>query len=226
MARPPKPENLNNPLRQLRTLLSEKEPFTQNRLAEISGIPIDTIRSLEVGRFQLGQATRQKIIEATGARWDDKKRRWLASPDESIPFNFAVYSAYRRFIARPSSDQERKNDLAVLKCKLDLLFEEIPDRFRDSLLHRITACFEECQQDFRLKEHRAFFEGTHPRLMVIKDPETHEIRSVERYYPLEFEMARSARTVKELEQGKKSPPKARSRKQRQCYIIAGSAGRS
>jgi len=191
MARPPRPENANNPLRQLRGRIGKRAPVTQNQLAEICALSLDTIRSIEAGRRSLGLPTRQKILEATGARWSDKNRDWFVSADESLPFDFAAYRAYRRFLIEEPSDDQKTRDLGILRAKIEFLLEEIPTRFRHNLLLRLNDSLEQCQKAFRLKQLSDFFDTTRPRLMILRRSKGGEIAAVQRYYPIEFQMARS-----------------------------------
>jgi ribosome-binding protein aMBF1 (putative translation factor) len=79
MARPPRPENANNPLRQLRALLKDpakEAPTSQQDLALLCQIPVDTIKSIEVGRLALNTTVLRKIAEAIGASWDYEQEKW------------------------------------------------------------------------------------------------------------------------------------------------------
>jgi transcriptional regulator with XRE-family HTH domain len=152
MARPPKPENARNPLRQLRALLSNKGEIaliTQNELSEICDIPINTIRQIEIGRRALNSSARKKIEEVTTATWNPKKARWTVYGSDE-PFTFSWYRLHRRFMGkRPPNYQSR---IRLIHAKIDGLFDQIPERSWNLLSFRINDSLEECRRDFKLKD--------------------------------------------------------------------------
>jgi len=152
MARPPKPENARNPLRQLRALLSkngESKPITQDRLSEICDIPTYTIRSIEAGRRTLSLPGARKIEAATTAKWNSKLAQWTVY-DSDKPLTFSWYSWHRHFMGqRPSNYQTR---IHFIHAKIDGLFDKIPERSWNLLSFRISDFLEECKRDFKLKD--------------------------------------------------------------------------
>jgi hypothetical protein len=152
MARPPKPENARNPLRQLRTLLSkngEIAPITQNRLSEICDIPIDTIRAIEAGRRTLSLSVLRKTEAATTAKWNSKLARWTVY-DSDEPLTFSWYSLHRRFMGRRPPNHQRR--IHFIHTKIDGLFDKIPGNSWNLLLFRMNDFLEECKHDFNLKD--------------------------------------------------------------------------
>src|SRR5450631_2984100 len=98
MPRKPSPKNLDNPLRILRTVCSEHgetAPLTQVRMAQLTGIAPDYIRSLENSRRPLNLSQLDKIRYSIGALWDRKRKMWMVNglPDE--PFTFEWFLRYR-----------------------------------------------------------------------------------------------------------------------------------
>jgi len=152
MARPPKPENAQNPLRQLRALLSKKgevAPITQNQLSGICDIPINTIRQIEIGRRTLNSSALKKIEEVTTATWNSKQARWTVY-DSAEPLTFSWYSLHRRFTEkRPPNYRSR---IHLIHAKIDGLFERIPERSWNLLSFRINDFLEECRRNFKLKD--------------------------------------------------------------------------
>jgi len=80
MARRPKPENANNPLRKLRESLAwDGVPMTQLALSKTIGIPLDTIKSTEAGRIaggMPGESVRVAIDVHLGTHWDAEEQKW------------------------------------------------------------------------------------------------------------------------------------------------------
>lgn len=164
MARPPKPENARNPLRQLRALLSEKgeiAPITQNRLSEICDIPTSTIRSIEAGYRTLSLPAARKIVEATTAKWNSKRGQWTVY-DSDKPLTFSWYLLHRHFMKqRPTNYQSR---IHFIHAKIDGLFDQIPNHSWNLLSFRINDFLEECRRDFKLKNLDGIFYKAAERL--------------------------------------------------------------
>jgi hypothetical protein len=152
MARPPKPENARNPLRQLRALLSEngeRTPITQNQLSKICDIPIDTIRSIEAGRRPLNLSVLRKIEAATAAKWNSKRAQWTVH-DSDQPFMFFWYSSLSYFRRRRPPDYQKR--IQFIHTKIDGLFDKIPGRSWNLLFFRMKDFLEECKHDFNLND--------------------------------------------------------------------------
>jgi hypothetical protein len=152
MARPPKPENSRNPLRQLRALLSNDgpdKPITQNRLSEICDIPTFTIRSIEAGRRTLNSSALKKIEEVTTATWNSKRGQWTVY-ESNEPLTFSWYSLHRQLMAkRPGNYQSR---VRLVHAKIDGLFDQISERSWNLLESRINDFLEGCRRAFKLKD--------------------------------------------------------------------------
>src|SRR5260221_2825676 len=113
MPRKPKEENKENPLRLLRACLSKEgpeHPISQGKLADITGIPAVTIRSIENGVFNLTDAVLSKIVTTTGADLDEDKKRWIFF-DSTDPFKWQHYDEFKkRSMQRPANARELKMD--------------------------------------------------------------------------------------------------------------------
>jgi hypothetical protein len=163
MARPPKPENARNPLRQLRALLSEngeRTPITQNRLSKICDIPIDTIRSIEAGRRPLNLSVLRKIEAVTTGTWNSKRDLWTVY-DSDEPLTFSRYSFHRHFMGQRPRNSRRR--IHFIHKKIDGLFQKIPGHSWKLLLLRINDFLEECKRDFNLKDLDGVFYEAEPR---------------------------------------------------------------
>jgi hypothetical protein len=149
MARPPKPKNANNPLRQLRGLLKDPDEgghINQTALAELCQIPLDTIKSIEVGRLKLNSTALEKIAAETGARWDNEQERWTRF--DKTEFNFSSFSDYRLHRLRPNAID--KALVYLIHNKIDWLFENVPDESWQRLRSRLNFFLEECKRDLEL----------------------------------------------------------------------------
>jgi hypothetical protein len=160
MARPPKAENANNPLRQLRGLLrdpAEGSHISQTALAELCRIPLDTIRSIEVDRLKLSSTVLEKIATETGAHWDHEEARWTRFG--KTEFSFSDFSNYRRLgLKRSLLDKAiDKSRVHLIHNKIEWLFENVPDESWERLHSRVNYFLEECKRDLQLTANDALF---------------------------------------------------------------------
>jgi Helix-turn-helix len=156
MARPPRPENANNPLRQLRALLKDpaKEAYiSQHDLALLCEIPVDTIKSIEVGRLALNPIVLRKIAEATGASWDHEEARWTRF--DKTEFTFSFFSDYRQHRLKRPLIHNLLVD--VIHSRINWLFENVPEESWAILRSRLTYFLEECKRDLKLTSNDALF---------------------------------------------------------------------
>jgi len=160
MARPPKPENANNPLRQLRALLKDpaKEGhISQKDLALLCQIPVDTIKSIEVGRLALTPTVLRNVAVATGASWDHEQGRW--TPFDKTAFTFSYFSEYRSRRLNRSTLARAIDQLIVtlIHSRVDWLFENVPAESWDILRSRLDYFLEECKRDLKLTSNDRLF---------------------------------------------------------------------
>lgn len=149
MARPPRLENADNPLRQLRTLLNDpakRGSFSQTSLAELCQIPVDTIKSIEVGRLALSSDVQRKIAEETGAHWHPEEAHWTRF--DRTEFSFSSFCDYRRErLKRPIIDEALVD---LIHSRIDWLFRNVRDENWQRLYSRVNHFLEECKRDPRL----------------------------------------------------------------------------
>jgi hypothetical protein len=174
MPRPPKAENANNPLRQLRGLLKdpvENGHISQMALVELCQIPLDTIRSIEAGRLKLSSTVLEKIATETGAHWDHEEARWTRFG--KTEFSFSDFCNYRRRgLKRPTInkvldkaiDESRVN---LIHSKIKWLFENVPDESWERLHSRLNYFLEECKRDLQLTANDGLF--YHPASLGSED---------------------------------------------------------
>jgi hypothetical protein len=155
MARPPRPENANNPLRVLRTLLGRENPMPQHQLSRMTEIPVDTIRSLEVGRMTFSKAIQRKITAETGGVWDDDRKCWMTGPlcfEKLEPFTRQHFEFYRSIIISEPGMEFQELAPNCVKVGIDKLFERIPKRHWVKLFFRLSDVLEQIGRDFRPKD--------------------------------------------------------------------------
>jgi hypothetical protein len=162
MPKRPKPENAQNPLRQLRGLLSEQgeqSPISQNQLSALCDIPIDTIRSIEAGRRTLNSIVQNKISAATRAFWNGKQMCWTLEGGAE-PFTYLWYRVLKPFYARKPPNGEIR--IAFMHQRLDALFARVSGRDWHLLARRVNECLEGCKDDLKIQGIEKLFDATAP----------------------------------------------------------------
>jgi hypothetical protein len=109
MPRSPKKEHLDNPLRKLREALgTQGKPMPQWKLAAALKLPLETLKSIELGRFREGipsPQTMEFILSEFGAHWVEKRKEWdFILP--GIPYTLANYERWKK----ASFDRETEID--------------------------------------------------------------------------------------------------------------------
>jgi hypothetical protein len=134
-------------------LLSDKRPISQKELAELCTIPVDTIKSIEVGRLALSPTVLRKITEATGAYHE--QARWTQS--NGTPFTYSFFRKYRQ--RRPGALSHAIDGIRVdlIKSRIDWLFKNVPGQSWNALQSRLTYFLEECKRDLKLTSDDALF---------------------------------------------------------------------
>lgn len=171
MPAPPKPENVRNPLRVLRGLLSErgkKRPITQAELSLRTGVPDTTIKAVEAGQRKLGESVRERVFWATGAQWDEKRwvcgfewredgGKWVWS-ERSLPFTYSVYSRFRKMQEmRPLNAVDE--EVAIVGQLMEL-FMLIPDSQWWQLILRFRDVVEQRRKDYNVDKLRIDYKST------------------------------------------------------------------
>jgi hypothetical protein len=185
MPRKPSPRNLKNPLRILRPLCSEHgevAPLTQIRLAQITGIAPDYIRSLENSRRPLNRAQMEKIRYSIGAVWDLKHKAWMVNgiPDE--PFNYTWFERYRTLWDSHQFQVDIETHMLCRRLQALLLGVEPSDYNR--VFDRIYHGLEEIRTELKVGAAKSVFEKTVFEITYDRDPKTGEIKSIKRNFKL------------------------------------------
>jgi hypothetical protein len=185
MPRKPSPKNLKNPLRILRSLCSEygeNAPLTQIRLAQITDIAPDYIRSLENSRRPLNHAQLDKIRYSIGAVWDRKRKEWMVNgiPDE--PFNYTWFERYRTLWTSHELQVDIETHMLCRRLQALLLGVEASDY--NLVFDRIYSALEEIRTELKVGAAKSVFEKTAFEINYDRDPKTGEIRSISRVFRL------------------------------------------
>jgi transcriptional regulator with XRE-family HTH domain len=156
---PKETRNKKNPLRQLRGLLATpgRERISQKELAQLLGISPNTIRKIEFGSRSLTDAVLTEVKVATGAKWDRERRRWTQLEEKL--FTHEDYTEHRRRMLNPSDmDQAIQKSMVVLiHCRIEWLFDNVPEKSREKLRSRVDYFLERCKRDFKLTSNDASF---------------------------------------------------------------------
>jgi DNA-binding XRE family transcriptional regulator len=125
MARHPKPENANNPLRRLRQALAKDGvAMGQDELSKRIGVPVDTIKSVEAGRLSKGMPSRaiqKAIFVHLGVRWHPEEKEWS--------FLFSQEDPSREDVERyRAAEPDRDTEIHALCLRLICLLQKVPKK--------------------------------------------------------------------------------------------------
>jgi hypothetical protein len=173
VARPPKTENVNHPLKKLRTILgrSGDKACTQHQLSALTGIPERTIHSIEGGDRNLTASQLHKILLNTGASWNG--RRWMQGASKK-PFTAKGCDSYRNQKQTAPTPGEQATSTEILCAQLRALLEfcrlRRPSGFND-LVFALQDAQEDIRAAFGIKELAAAFNHTQLWLEVRQFPD-------------------------------------------------------
>jgi transcriptional regulator with XRE-family HTH domain len=155
MPRRPRPENVDNPLRVLRGLLSEhgdQKPISQSELSKLVRVSLSSIRSIENGDRALTENVLSHVLLETGAWWKEHNRHWeyvSGGYGRAVPFTRETFLDYRRGIERKSEHPELLEATELLG--LALLFGQVSDKDWYRLYSKVAFFYQECCEEFGLK---------------------------------------------------------------------------
>jgi hypothetical protein len=186
MPRKPSQKNVDNPLRILRVLCSEHgeaAPLTQVRMAQITGIAPDYIRSLENSRRPLNLSQLDKIRYSIGGVWDRKRKMWMvnALPDE--PFTYEWFLRYRTLWV--GSKYQTDIEFHMLGRRLQALLLGVEPSDYNLVFDRIFHALEEIRADLKVGAAKSVFEKTAFEIQYQRHHKTGEINSIQRVFKLE-----------------------------------------
>jgi hypothetical protein len=169
MPRKPSQKNIDNPLRILRVICSEHgetAPLTQVRMAQITGIAPDYIRSLENSRRPLNLSQLDKIRYSIGAVWDRKRKTWMVNglPDE--PFTYEWFLRYRTLWGGSKYQADIETHMLCRRLQALLLGVESSDY--NLVFDRIFHALEEIRTELKVGAAKSVFEKTEFEIKYIR----------------------------------------------------------
>jgi transcriptional regulator with XRE-family HTH domain len=183
MPRLPKKENSNKPLRRLRRQLG----LTQPELSDLTGIPIDTIRSLENGRIEsMTPDLLRKIKVKTGGSWDRKTRHWVIGIKEPVPLTLELSERYFQLLEIEPDKELQKEDLYSIEHRIKKLFERVPKSSWVKLALRFNDYLEQCRQDFAPNDRELKGEFGRTQMRSVFYGEGEKLLGARRMYPPEM----------------------------------------
>jgi hypothetical protein len=161
MPRKPSQKNVDNPLRVLRVLCSEHgetAPLTQVRMAQITGIAPDYIRSLENSRRPINPSQLDKIRYSIGAVWDRKRKMWMVNALPNEPFTYEWFLRYRTlwFVDQFQADVETH----MLCRRLQALLLGVEPSDYNLVFDRIFHALEDIRTELKVGAAKSVFEKT------------------------------------------------------------------
>jgi plasmid maintenance system antidote protein VapI len=168
MARPPKAEFANHPLKKLRAIFSSNGLCTQYELAALTGIKERTIHAIEAGNRTLTPAQLHKILLQTGAHWNGD--RWMQGLTKR-PFTAKGSASYREQKKKPPAPAEQITSADILCAQLRALLEFCaPTKFND-VVFALQDAQERIRAEFAIKGLAAAFDHTQLWLNVRQFPD-------------------------------------------------------
>lgn len=158
----PKEKKGDDRLRILRQALG----VSQKQVAEMIGISLETVRSIEAGRRKLTNEVLGEVEVAIGAKWNPEAELWEFGfkPNdvkELIPFTRELYTEYRRVIETPPGNKESWRGHVL--WEVERLLDNVSDDRWYPLLFRIERCLRNWRREFNI-------EGT-----LLRTPDGYEV---------------------------------------------------
>jgi hypothetical protein len=152
MSRPTKPERMNNPLRQLRFILAPplSKALTQEQLAKITDIPLDSLRGIESGRqSRQGLSARMlnRIRFETGAAWNEQDQCWRFWTTNGATYRREHYVKFRELL-EGSVEEVSRLDVFFASLRIRLLLETLTKKTRFKFLFRLNSFLENNRKEF------------------------------------------------------------------------------
>src|SRR5262245_37099326 len=150
MPRPTRPERRNNAIRQLRGILAnppDNKPLTQDEMAKITDVPLDSLRGIEAGRQAFSSRVKNRIRCETAAAWNEQDQCWRCWKKDGPKYSREYYLKFRELIDKDvESALPLDSFLAALRIKL--LLETLPAKERFKFLFRLNSFLEDNRKEF------------------------------------------------------------------------------
>jgi len=152
MPRPTKPERMNNPLRQLRYILAPplSKALTQEQLAKVTDIPLDSLRGVESGRQGkqgLSERMQNRIRCEIGAVFNEQDQRWRFWESNGATYQREHYLKFRELLAS-KVEEMLPLDIFLAALRIKLLLETLLAKERLKFLFRLNSFLEKNRKEF------------------------------------------------------------------------------
>jgi transcriptional regulator with XRE-family HTH domain len=137
-------ENFAAQLRGLRLLLGrDNKPISGETFAEMSGIALGTVRTIENGSRKLSDEDRQKIAHHLRAHWSPQKKRWVDVRDGKTPYSRQLYETHAQALNAKTTPEMRKGTFIFTTLPaLFYLLMKLPDRSYRLAILKIHDCLQ------------------------------------------------------------------------------------
>jgi hypothetical protein len=173
----------------LRALMGDgpEAPIAPTEFSRLTGISLDSIRSIESGRRPLSDTVQRKIKLSISAVWDHPTDRWVWAYDRAVPFSRDVYRTFASRIVL-NAYQMDLDAHAVLLRVLGLLREADQERYH-ALIFSVHESLADLEREFGNERTRKVFDATEISIGIGRDVADGELGFVSREYPRLFDTA-------------------------------------
>jgi hypothetical protein len=176
-------ENFAAQLRGLRLLLGkDNKPISGEVFAQLTGIAIGTLRSIENGLRKLNEQDLRKIERRLCAKWSRRKGRWVDARDERIAYSRAVYDRYTQAIF--SEPHARELDAEALAMGVFYLLQKLPKETYHLALFDLHDQLSAIARTINAPaETLELLEALEPLIAPFRDPQTNQVLLESVTYP-------------------------------------------
>jgi transcriptional regulator with XRE-family HTH domain len=141
---------MNNAIRQLRHALPNprgNKPLSQAQLAEITDVPLDSLRGIEAGRQAFSPRMKNRIRCATAAVWNEQDQCWHFWEKDGPRYQQDHYLQYREAISR-DVEGALPFDAFLAALRIKLLMETLSPEAEIKFLFRLNSFLENNRKEF------------------------------------------------------------------------------
>jgi hypothetical protein len=173
----------------LRALMGDglEAPLAPAEFSRLTGISLDSIRSIESGRRPLSDTVQRKIKLSISAVWDHPTGRWVWAYNRAVPFSRDVYRTFASRIVLNAYQLDLDAHAALLRV-LGLLREADPERYH-ALIFSVHESLADLEREFGNERTRKVFDATEISIGIGRDVANDELGFVSREYPRLYDTA-------------------------------------
>jgi plasmid maintenance system antidote protein VapI len=173
-----------NPIKVLRALIQDP-PMTQADFAEVSDIPVDSIRNLENDRRSLTELHLHKIKMLLGAEWDPRSQRWHLIDRPDVPYSEELYQKFQT--AWINLDHHEDLEAHAICRRVIELMQKVESENYNTLFYRLTDFLEKTRTELHINGAREIFDKTKAQTDFLENSEGEITQIVRNFYGLEDE---------------------------------------